>query len=75
LGDFVGPIILSDFFAHQDNVFIAGQFFVEGLIDGVAVGDQRHVEKGEEVGNPRSATEIKCRADGGGGRLSLKTGI
>jgi hypothetical protein len=66
---------LSDFFAHQNNVFIAGQFFIEGLIDGVAVGDQRHVKKGAEVGIPRSAAEIKCRADGEGGGLSLKTGI
>ena len=59
LGDFVGSIILSDFFAHQDNVFIAGQFFIEGLIDGVAVGDQRHVEKGAEVGKSKVSDGYK----------------
>jgi hypothetical protein len=39
LGDFVSAVVLGDFLPHHHDHGVAGDFFVEGFTDGVAVGD------------------------------------
>ena len=38
-GDFVSTVVLGDFFAHQDDLGIAGEFFVEAFTKGFTVGE------------------------------------
>ena len=45
LGDFVGAVVFGDFLAHDDDVFIALEFFGEGVVEGLAVGDDGHAGK------------------------------
>ena len=42
LGDLVGAVVLSDFLAHEDDVFVASELFVKGFAEGVAVFDFAH---------------------------------
>ena len=42
-GDFVGAVVLSHFFSDDDDIFVTDDFLGEGVIEGFAVGDQRHV--------------------------------
>ena len=39
LGHFVGTVVLGDFLSHHHDHGVAGDFFIEGFTDGVAVGD------------------------------------
>ena len=40
--DFVGTIVLGDFFAHDADVFVALDLFVECLLNSFAVSDEWH---------------------------------
>ena len=42
-GDLVGAVELGDFFAHEDDVFVTGEFLGEGGADGFAVSKNGHV--------------------------------
>jgi len=41
-GDLVGPIVFGDFFAHDADVFVALDLFVECLLNSFAVSDEWH---------------------------------
>ncbi len=41
-GDFVGAVVFGDFFAEEDDIGIALDFFGEGVAESFAVGDLRH---------------------------------
>ena len=69
IGDFISPVILGNFFAHEDDIFITGQFLVEGLADGFAVSDQGHRGWGKRrIGkNGRSMVPVKVKRSTKGG--------
>ena len=48
LGDFVGAVVFGDFLAHEEDVFVALEFFGEGVVEGLAVGDDGHRERGKK---------------------------
>ena len=58
LGDFVCAVVLGDFLAHEDDVFVARHFFVKGLVECVAVFDECH---GEIVVLKIECWELPCR--------------
>ena len=43
LADFVGAVVFGDFFAHQENVRIALQFFRERFVQRLAISDLAHL--------------------------------
>ena len=38
-GDFVGTIVLSDLLAHQDDIWIAGEFLIKAFTEGFTIGE------------------------------------
>ena len=42
LSDFVGAVVLGHFFSDNDDILIADNFLGERVVEGFAVGDQRH---------------------------------
>ena len=47
-GHFVGAVVLGHFLAHEDDVFVAGKFFVEAFTERFAVGqDAGHLRDGD----------------------------
>jgi hypothetical protein len=38
-GHFVGTVVLSDFFTHDDDHRVAGEFLIEGFTEGVTIGE------------------------------------
>ena len=44
-GDLVGSMELGDFLTHEDDVFVAGEFFGKGGADGFAVSKDGHLER------------------------------
>ena len=43
-GNFVGAVVLSDFFAHEKDAVVALQLFAQRLGQRVMIGDYRHQE-------------------------------
>ncbi len=44
LADLVGAVVFGDFLAHEHDAVVALHFFGEGLIEGFAVGQGRHID-------------------------------
>ena len=42
LRDLIGPVVDADLLTHEEDAVVAGHLLAEGLIEGFAVGDDRH---------------------------------
>ena len=47
LGHLVGSVVLGDFLTHDDDVFVAGEFFVHGFTEGFTIGKSAHDKMGD----------------------------
>ena len=71
-GYFVSAVVLGYFLAHQDDVWIAGEFLIEAFTEGFTVGkNARHGENFEVNAGGECSVVEKMAADLGGGRVVI----